>query len=308
MEQPAPVSQIGHAYASPAYLRSLSHAGRSLDVPAWGAPVVLRTIPGVEQMDAMGAYPVCVIAPGADIAAGLQTLRDAGLVSVVLVADPVCGVDAETLQRHFPFCVPFKTHYLITGKAGLSALSKHHRDRVRRGEKRATACQVSLRDPVWLAHWCQLYAGLVQHRGITGVQAFSDEAFDALAALPEESLLAFAAVAPDGDVLAMQLWVRHGDSAYSHLTATSEAGYRASATFVVYAAAIAYLQDCATLDLGGGAGFADDPENSLAQFKQGFANDTAISMLCGAVLDQAAYDRLAGQQDGSFFPVYRTPR
>jgi hypothetical protein len=166
---------------------------------------------------------------------------------------------------------------------------------------------VSLHDPVWRGHWGRLYAGLVAHRGITGLQVFSAESFDALARLPESQLLAFAAESPAGEVLAMQLWIRHGDCAYSHLTATSEAGYRASATYVVYAAAIEHLRDCIQLDLGGAAGTTDDPENSLALFKRGFANATAVSMLCGAILDEPAYARLAADRVGAFFPIYRMP-
>jgi hypothetical protein len=141
-------------------------------------------------------------------------MQAVGAVSVVLVSDPLRGPAVETLERHFPVCRPFKTHYVIDRRAGLPTPSKHHRDKIRRGERRATARLVSLRDPVWRGHWGCLYAGLIAHRGITGLQVFSAASFDALARLPENQVLAFAAESPAGEVLAMQLWIRHGDCAY----------------------------------------------------------------------------------------------
>jgi hypothetical protein len=296
------------AYASLAYAQTLSHVGRPVAVAEWGTAVLLRDIDGAPgRFDATGPYPLCTFAPGADIPAGLAALRAMGAVSVVLVADPIGGPDASLLSPHFPLCRPFKTHHVIDRRLGPVLPSKHHRDRIRRGARHVSTRPVSLRDPVWQAHWCSLYAGLVEKRRITGLQAFPAESFNRLATLPPEQLLAFAAQAPDGAVLAMQLWIRHGDCAYSHLTATSEAGYRAGATYAVYAAAIEHLADCLVLDLGGGAGHLDDPNDSLAAFKRGFANTTVMTSLCGAVLDAAAYAHLARGRSDGFFPAYRGP-
>ena len=295
------------AYASLAYAQSLRHAGQPLDLPDWGSPVLLRDIPGAPgQVDAMGPYPLCVMKPDADIPAGLAALRVRGAVSVVLVADPLAGPDAATLSRHFTLCRPFKTHHVIDRRLGPATPSKHHRDRIRRGERQATTRLVSLREPVWADRWRNLYAGLVARKGITGLQAFSQESFDSLAALPADQLVAFAAEASDGSVLAMQLWIRHASRAYSHLTATSEAGYRTGATYVVYAAAIEHFADCDVLDLGGGAGHTDDPLDTLAAFKRGFANDVNTVWLCGAILDPPTYTQLAAGRSGSFFPTYRS--
>jgi hypothetical protein len=294
------------AYASLAYAQTLSHVGRVIDLPDWRTAMVLRDVPGAPgQVDAMGPYPVCVLDQDADIGAGFHALAMAGAVSVVLVADPLTGHDPAALVRHFPLCRPFKTHHVIDRSAGGADPSKHHRDRIRRGARHAKARLVSLADPAWQQKWQELYAGLVAKRGITGLQAFPNPCFDTLAQLPGDQLLAFAAESSDGTVLAMQLWVRHGDCAYSHLTATSEAGYRVGATYVVYAAALEHLADCRVLDLGGGAGHADDPNDTLAAFKRGFANATTVTRLCGAVLDPAGYNRLSVGRTGDFFPAYR---
>ncbi|WP_158742533.1 GNAT family N-acetyltransferase [Acidisphaera sp. L21] len=294
------------AYASFAYAQTLAHVGCAIDLPEWRTAMVLRDIPGAPgQVDAMGPYPVCVLGQDADIAAGLDALAKAGAVSVVLVADQTVGLPPADLATHFSLCRAFKTHHVIDRNAGPTGPSKHHRDRIRRGSRHATARLVYLADPGWRAQWQHLYAGLVAKRGITGLQAFPNSCFDALAQLPGQQLLAFAAEASDGTVLAMQLWVRHGDCAYSHLTATSKAGYRVGATYVVYAAAIEHLAECRVLDLGGGAGHADDPNDSLAAFKRGFANATTFTHLYGAVLDPARYAQLSGGHTSEFFPAYR---
>ena len=296
------------AYASLAYARTLSHAGQPWFVPEWGTHVLLRPVPGAAgRVDAMGPYPLCTLAPDADIPAGLGALRDAGAVSIVLVADPLAGPRAATLARDFPICRPFKTHWLIDRDVGAPTPSKHHRDRIRRGQRHATARRVSLQDPAWQARWGQLYAGLAARRGITGVQDFPPAAFAALARLDGDQLVAIAAEG-NGDVLAMQLWMRHGDRAYSHLTATSETGRRLGATYVAYAAAVEELAGSRVLNLGGGSGDSDDLHDTLAAFKRGFANASAPAHLCAAVLDAVAYANLAAGTDGSYFPAYRQAR
>lgn len=304
-----PIPPQGEGYASLAYARSLAFAGAPLLVPEWATPVLLRAIPhAVGAVDAMGPYPVCCLHPAADIAAGLRTLRDAGAVSVVLVADPLSGPAPEQLARQFPFCTPFKTHYVIDRQAGPALPSKHHADRIRRGERRAAARVVPLADRAWQQTWCRLYAELSAKRRITGLQAFSPDSFRGLAALPAATLVAFAAEGADGAILGMQLWIRNCDRAYSHLTATSEAGLRAGATFVLYAAAIRHFEDVRWLDFGGGAGHADDPDDSLAQFKRGFSNATVNARLCGAVLNPAVYERLTTDPASAYFPAYRAPK
>lgn len=305
---PQPAVIPAHAYASMAYAETLRHVGRPLEVAAWGTPILLRAIPGAgARMDAVGPYPLCTLAPDADIAAGLQTLREAGAVSVVLVPDPLHGPDLARLAHGFTLCRPFKTHQAIDRRVGPPDPSKHHRDRIRKGRRHARARIVSLRDAAWRAQWRRLYTALVLRRGVTGLAAFPDDAFERLATLPEHQLVAFAAESLSGDMLAMQLWIRHADAAYSHLTAISDAGYRTCAGYVVYDAAIEHFADCRILDLGGGAGVVDDPGDTLAAFKRGFANTTLSTRLCGAVLDPVQYAVLSAARSGPFFPVYRAP-
>ena len=103
------------AYASLGYAQTLRHAGLPLDLPEWGTAVILRDIPGAPgKIDAMGpTTPCALLGAAADIPAGLATLRAMGVVSVVLVADPICGPRQAVLSHHFPICRPFKTHHVI---------------------------------------------------------------------------------------------------------------------------------------------------------------------------------------------------
>jgi hypothetical protein len=287
-----------HPYASEAYARALAFSGAPLEVPAWGAWVLQRPIAG-GLADAAGPYPRAVLSPDADLEGGLAALRETGLVSVVLACDPLAGPPPDRLARAFEVCRPFKTHQLID-RAGGYAPGKHHRYEIRRARARCRIERVGLADH--LADWSRLYGGLAERHAITGPAAFSDAYFQVLAALP--TFEAFAAFV-DGQVAAMAIWFEHDCRACNHLGASDALGYANGASYALYDAAIERFADCALIDLGGGAGAADDPDDGLVRFKRGFANAAASAHLCGAVLDRPAYQRLsAGKPDG-FFPAYR---
>jgi hypothetical protein len=202
----------------------------------------------------------------------------------------------------FDLVRPFKTHLTIDPSAGAYAPSKHHRERIRRGQRR---CRIE-RGPLtpWLADWARLYRGLVEHRGVSGMADFGDAYFQALA--DEPTLEAFAAFVDDA-VVGMTLWFAHGGVVYNHLTAADGAGYANGASFALYDAAITHFAGMGVVNLGGGAGVGDDPANGLFAFKQGFANSQVTAVLCGAVLDRPRYDVLSAGHGDSFFPAYRGP-
>jgi len=300
-----------HPYASAAYAQSLADTDHApLAVPEWGFAVLQRSIPG-GGVDAVGCYPLATFAPDADLTAGLARLRNAGLVSVVLVADPVLRPATAALRRAFDIARPFKTHYLCedpgeTRPGEPPAYSKHHRYELRRA--RATVRRIALADH--LAAWTRLYRGLVARHGIRGPAAFSSAAFRRLAQL--DGLVAFGAFLDD-DLVGCQLWLAGGGRAHSHLAAVDPAGLAARAAYALYDAGIRHFAatGAATIDLGGGAGLRDDPGDGLARFKRGFANRTAPALLCGAILDPARYDALcsgvSGGGESGYFPAYRDP-
>lgn len=285
-----------HLYASRAYAEGLAGVS-ALAVPEWGAHVVRRPIAD-GLADAAGVYPLAVLARGADLDGGLQRLRAQGLVSVVLVPDPLRH-PAGLMARSFEVCRPFKTHLLIDPAVGPFDPSKHHRDRIRRGHRRCRIEPVRLADH--LDGWSALYRGLVERRAVSGVAAFGEVYFRMLAARPE--VTAFAAFV--GETLAgMTLWFAADGVVYNHLTAANALGYANGASFALYDAAIQHFAGAGIVNLGGGAGHADR-DDGLSAFKRGFANAETQAHVCGAVLDPARYAALGGPPGDGFFPAYR---
>jgi hypothetical protein len=251
----------------------------------------------------MGIYPMQVFGRGADVRSGLARLAADGLVSLVLVPDPLLCHPAD-LAREFAVCRPFKPHYLVDLALGPFNPSKHHRERVRRGLRRCRLERVSLAER--LDDWRALYAGLVNRHAITGPAAFSDAYFRMLAEAPEVE--AFAAFVGD-DCAGMTLWFAAEGVVYNHLTASNVLGYANSATFALYDAAIDHFSGQGVINLGGGAGAATTADDGLAAFKRGFANNEITAHVCGAILDPQAYAALsAGRRpDTAYFPDYRAP-
>jgi hypothetical protein len=275
-----------------AYAEGLSHVGAALEVPEWQGFVLERNIPA-GGTDAIGPYPLTVLTPKADIAGGLARLAGKGLASVVVVPDPLRAADlsAFTVRR------PFKTHQLIDGPF---APSKHHAERIRRGHRRCRVERRTLADH--LDDWRRLYAGLVEKRAVGGTAAFPDAYFVMLAAQP--AVQAFVAEI-GSQVVAMTLWFAWEGVVYNHLTASDAAGYANGASFALYDAAIQHFVGQGVMNLGGGAGHADDPDDGLAAFKRGFANREVAAEVCGAVLDEARYAALSAGRGTGFFPAYR---
>jgi hypothetical protein len=296
-----PYLDRGHA----ASLAAGSGAERVLAVAAWdGAPLLLRRLPQGPGLDAAGCYPMLPFSPRWDVGEGAAELTRAGLVSAVFVSDPALPPpDAEA----FDHAMPFKTHHLVQAGGGGYVPSGHHAQEIRRAARRCVVEEVEF--AAHLDTWCGLYRALAEEKGFAGgVQDFAPGHFAALARLGVRAWLARVAHAP----VAMALWLRHGDVGYYHLAASSPQGRRASAAFLLVDAAIRSLlaDGVATIVLGGAAGAHDSTASGLARFKAGFANASAVNLVCGLVLDRARYRALAAsaaQSDPAWFPAYRAP-
>jgi hypothetical protein len=286
-------------YASVTYAEAFGTG--TMDVPEWGTAVLVQAIPDSDWKDARGCYPLAALAEDADLDAGIDRLRSAGLVSVALVPDPLSGPSPEALAAAFEICRPFKTHYLFDRSAP-ARVSATHRRWVRSALKQCRVDRIDLRDA--LPKWEALYAGLVEQRRISGIQRFSHSYFAALADMPE--LIAFAAF-KDDRMLAMTLWVEHGGVAYYHLGASTAEGYDGKAMYGIFATAFDSLGQASIFHFGGGAGARADEGGGLARFKRGFANREIPAYFCGARLRPDRYAILAGEQPSTdFFPAYRT--
>jgi len=291
-----------HPYATQAYAQVLARPGlEAIDVPVWRSSVLRRPIAGSAGFDATGCYPVTIIEDDVDVLAGLDALREAGMLSLVLVTDPYIRPELAQLESAFDFVRPFKTHYIREGGMAEAAYSKHHRNEL----ARATAQVRRIDLTEYLTDWCRLYDCLVSRRKIIGMAAFSGDSFRRLAELP--GLVSFGAFVAD-ELVGAHLWIVGNNRVHSHLAATDEVGLSSGASYALYDAAIRCFGDVETIDFGGGAGLQDDPDNGLSRFKRGFANRTGMAYLCGKILNPEQYETLCattGTAGNTYFPAYR---
>jgi hypothetical protein len=289
-----------HPFAQRAYAEALAGARAVIPVPEWGAHLIRRATPD-GLCDATGVYPLQVFARGCDVGAGLERLAAEGLVSAVLTPDPLL-CPASELARDFEVCRPFKPHHVIDPARGAYDPSRHHRQELRRAERRCRLDWVALADH--LPSWINLYAGLVERRAVSGAADFTAAYFEALAADP--AMQAVAAWVGD-DLAGMAIWFEAEGVAYYHLSAVNGLGYGNGAAYALVGAGIERFAPRNVIHLGGGAG-AGDGAGGLSAFKRGFANGEVMAHICGAVLDPAAYAQMsAGRDDSAYFPAYRAP-
>jgi hypothetical protein len=286
-------------YASLEYARAFGYG--VFDVEEWRTPVLIRDIPSSQWQDALGCYPLAAIHPQADLEAGLDRLRSAGLISIALVPDPITSPSPEKLAKRFLICRPFKTHYVIDRDVAPPCLPQTHRRWMRKAERMCTIERVTLQEK--LEDWLRLYDLIVTRHQIRDVQRFSPKYFSALSRMPEVE--AFGACV-DEAIVAMALWVRGSGVVYYHLGASNEEGYRSQAMYGIFAAAQEYFRDYPLIHLGSAAGVEGETNTGLARFKRGFANREVLAYFCGAPLDEGRYSALVRDQAStSFFPAYR---
>jgi hypothetical protein len=297
------------SYASAEYVRSLADFGAPRQLHRSAGWMLERPIPGTDGLrDACGPYPLFTCRNWSGLDSDLDDLREAGLVSLVLVADPLCNPPTELLPRWFDgVCRPWKEHHLVDLARADAFGSDHHRRNARRFNRHATV--EVLPDPAnWLDTWCGLYETLVERHGITGPARFSRAAFAGLLTLP--GVVVLRAVTTAGVTAGMQIWLTDGQRAWHHLSAYGREGYRwggASYALVLAALELLRFRGAKVVDLGGGAGLTAEYGDGLDRFKRGWSTHTAPAWLCGTVLDADRYAALHGDHATDYFPAYRDP-
>lgn len=294
-----------HPYATEIYARSLAHAGTAFAVPEWGCYVLVRPLEDSAGFDAMGTYPLAVLDPDADLRAGLDRLKDHGVISVALVVNDRDRPPLANLQANFDIVRQFKTHFLRRQNAPF-AYDRHHRRKLRHSSR---SVSVSCFDLAQHADdWAALYAELGRRHELGGIHEFTDSHTRALQCL--DGVTAIGAFM-EGRLVCAHLWVNDARTAHSHLTASSPEGYAVGAAYAVNDASVNHFAALELLNFGGGAGTLDRADDGLARFKRGFCNDVAPAYLCGAVLDHERYRELVCKRgvtpDTLFFPAYRAP-
>ncbi|MGB3682867.1 MAG: GNAT family N-acetyltransferase [Rubrobacteraceae bacterium] len=296
-------ANVAGGYAHPGYAASLAGFGAPRLLPRSGGHVLERRIPGTPHQDAMGPYPLFACRDWPGLQEDLEEIP--GLVTLTVVTDPFGEYDERLLDNCFEVVRPFKEHFVADLTLPVNEIvSKHHRYYARKAlEKvRVEECAEPAR---FLDEWTELYAGLVRRHGLTGIKAFSRDAFARQLRVP--GVVALRAVSGE-ETVGMHLWYVSGEVAYSHLAASSPKGYGLMAAYALYRLAVErFAGRVRWLDLGAGAG-AGKETGGLDRFKKGWSTGTRTAYLCGRVFDRETYAELSGAKAAGpgYFPAYRT--
>ncbi|HEY0014582.1 MAG TPA: GNAT family N-acetyltransferase [Allosphingosinicella sp.] len=296
-----------NGYLHPDYTASLAGFGRPRHLPLSDGWILEREA-GEGAADAMGPYPIFACRDWSALHRDLDALAETGLVSLGLVADPFGDWSEDDLQRCFPDrLIRFKDHFVADlGEVRPETLSKHHRYYARKA-MRDVEVDVFPGDPAdFLDDWAALYGTLTERHGLTGIKAFSRDAFAAQLRIPGMVVLR----AREGEtVVGAHLWYVQGDVAYSHLAALSDRGYALNGSYALYWFAIEHFRERVRwLEIGAGAGTSTDADDGLTRFKRGWASGTRPVWFCGRIFDAERYAALTaarGLADAAYFPAYR---
>ena len=307
--QAADGSHATTGYLSGVYAASLAQFGTPLNLARSGGWLLARDVPGSSDRDAMGCYPLFACCDWSSLSTDFDGLGDE-LVSVAVVADPFGNADRSALERCFDFVHPFKEHFVVDlEKDPEEFLSRNHRYKALRSLRKARV--VVCDEPVQhVDEWVAMYDVLIGRHSLRGIKAFSREAFTRQMQVP--GLVMFRYLVEEV-AIAAQLWFVQGDTVYNHLLAMHEPGYETWAAYGLCYEALCYFRSGAAgllrhVDLGAGAGLAEEVADGLARFKRGWATERRQALFCGRIFDPPRYIELAqqhGAQTSKYFPAYR---
>jgi hypothetical protein len=293
-------------YANADYAASLAEFGSPHLLAASGGWILERSIPDTPNRDAMGCYPLFACRDWSRLRDDIENLSEE-LVSVVLVTDPFGDYTVESLHHIFKdLVVPFKEHFTVDLAATQETfVHPHHRRNARKALEVISVEKCSAADSI--NEWISLYANLVARHEIRGIARFSDSSFALQSKVPGAVMLR---ATHEGHTVGMTWWFVSGSVAYYHLGAYSDTGYELRASFALFWRAIELFREAGLrwLDLGAGAGLANDPRDGLSRFKKGWSTETRTAYLCGRTLDHSRYSAIVqakGVAPTDYFPAYR---
>jgi Acetyltransferase (GNAT) domain len=300
-QQKAPLA----GYTHPDYAASLAGFGTPRRLPRSNGWILERQIPGTPYKDAIGPYPLFSCRDWSQLNRDLGEIG-AELVSLMLVPAPFDGYSQSVLEEAFTDVRPFKSHYVTDLTMPVDKIvKKSHRDTVARAVKKVQVSHCT--EPLTrLAEWVGLFEVLTKRHAITGIRAFSPDAFAKQLATP--GMVMFEAKA-GGETVGLDLWYKQGDVAYGHLVAFSERGYQLRASYATKWFMLNYfVGKVRWVDFGGGAGVRTNGADGLTVYKDGWSTGTVPVYLCGRIFDPAVYNSLteaAGTTGSAYFPAYR---
>lgn len=307
-QRPATTVTEATGYAHEAYADSLSEFGEPFPLHFCGGWLLKRKIYESNYYDLTGCYPLFACLDPSRLDKDLEQVGN-DAVSVSLVTDPFGGFDERYLKDCFPdVVVPFKEHFVVDlGRPARLFVTPHHAYEARKALREVSILE-ELNPSSFLSEWVDLYASLIKRHDIKGIRSFSAGSFAKQLTVP--GMVMFRAVR-DRETVGVLLWYVQGDVAYCHLGASNDVGYKARASFALYAHAIERFADAGFrwLDLGAGAGLSGDGTDGLSRFKRGWSTGTRTAYFCGRITDQAKYLRLTGAKvpvvESGYFPAYR---
>jgi hypothetical protein len=255
----------------------------------------------------MGCYPIFSCQDWSRLKDDLDGIGKE-LVSLVLVTDPFGNFTEEILGKTFKdLLAPFKEHFVIDLREPVKKFAEPHHQRNARKALRVIEVERIASAEVLLNEWSLLYAKLIERHSITGISAFSRDSFARQLRVP--GIIVFRA-RQGGQTVGINLWFAGPELGYYHLGAYSDKGYHLRASFALFWRAIEHFAAAGLkwLDLGAGAGAANDGADGLTRFKRGWTNTTRIAYLCGQIFDHKKYRCLAdakGVKEANYFPAYR---
>jgi hypothetical protein len=267
-----------HPNCSLAYAQACSTSGvRPFHVPEWGAYVLIRDGHGGACF-ATGVRPQASLDPDSDLSAGLARLRQAGVVSVSLVPDPLWSPTLGAFRRAFEICQPLKIHFMLDRGARRVQIGKRHRNRINQALRACEIREGSLAEHV--PRWMELYRWHVANRRIA--HPFGVSYFETLAQLDGLKTLI---VTVNEEIVNMTLWLRHEDVLYFYDGASNAAGLERSASYAAFAYVIETESECRYLFFGGPAEMRANGDDGLTAFKRGFANAFGSTYLCSTAFN-----------------------
>jgi hypothetical protein len=292
-------------YLNSRYAASLKAFGSPRELRRAGGWLLERRIPDSPYRDAMGCYPLFCCHNWSAMRADLDALSE-DLVSVALVSNPFGKYTEADIHRIFNHVVRFKEHFVVDLAKPGPIGTPHHRKSARQALSRMDIHIAG--NPVdRLDDWVRLYDCLIVRHRLTGIKAFSREAFRQQLSLP--GVVLFLA-SRDGAVIGANIWIVQNNVAYAHLLAMDDAGYEMRAAYALTHSALEHMRGFAKwADLGGNAGAESDSDAGLSSFKSGWATEKRTAFLCGRILQPERYaelTRCTGTEDASYFPAYRS--
>jgi hypothetical protein len=290
-------------YQHARYAASLSEFGAPRYLAKSGGWVLVRQISGTQYNDAMGCYPLFACDDWSKLSLDFDVLRNE-CVALSLVADPFGCYHVSDLRRCFTDrFFPFKEHFVVDLRSPLrGSVSKHHSYYAKRA-LRSLVIDRSDTPAQFLDVWTELYQCLIIRHRLTGVRAFSRQAFADQLSVPGIVMLR---AIHNGETVSAHLWYIHQEVVHSHLAASSERGYELMASYALYWYALeTFASSARWLNLGAGSGRESDP---LTRFKRGWATSTRSAFFCGRIFDRKKYnDVLLARQvaPSNYFPAYR---